>query len=302
MAVLEMAVVKLNTQDLWNFQARTRPTIHKTKRRHIPTETMSKSVLLSILMICVLGTSSSFGQQKKKVEHVKGEWVVSNDITPMQARENAINQAKIEALRLAGVPEFISESNLQYHSEKPEIMKELFESLATVSISGEVSEFRIVKEVKELNEYGNIVYDVWIDAMVVIHQSAKDQGFNMEVRGVREGYSSPDQLTFEVTPWKEGYLTAFILGETESSQLYPNNSERQEKLTALTAYSFPRSKAVEYEVSTENPLEINYLILLYSKQEIPFMKEPTHQNILKFIAGIDPAQKSLKTYSFLIKK
>ena len=263
---------------------------------------MSKSLLLSLLMVCAVGASSSFGQQKKKVEHVKGEWVVSNDITPMQARENAINQAKIEALRQAGVPEFISESNLQYHSEKPEQMKELFESLASVAISGEVSEFSIVKEDKKLNEYGNIVYDVWIDATVVVHKSAKDEGFNMEVRGVRESYSSPDQLTFEVTPWKEGYLTAFILSEKESSQLFPNNSERQERLAAQTVYPFPRSKAVEYEVSTGNSVEINYLILLYSKQEIPFMKEPTHQNILKFIAGIDPAQKSLKSYSFLIKK
>lgn len=263
---------------------------------------MTKSILLSLLMVCTVGMSSTFGQQKKKVKHIKGEWVVSNDITPMQARENAINQAKIEALRQAGVPEFISESNLQYHSEKPEQMKELFESLASVAISGEVSEFSIVKEDKKLNEYGNIIYDVWIDATVVVHQSAKDDGFNLEVRGVRESYSSPDQLTFEVTPWKEGYLTAFILSEKESSQLFPNNSERQEKLAAQSVYPFPRSKAVEYEVSTVNSMEINYLVLLYSKQEIPFMKEPTHQNILKFIAGIDPAQKSLKSYSFLIKK
>jgi len=262
----------------------------------------SNSLLLSLLMICIAGITSTLGQQRKKVEQVKGEWVVSNDITPTQARENAINQAKIEALRLAGVPEIISESNVKYHSEKPEQMKELFESLATVAISGEISEFSIVKETKKLNEFGNIVYDVWIDATVVVHQSAKDQGFNMEVRGVREGYSSPDQLTFEVTPWKEGYLTAFILGEKESSQLYPNNSESQEKLSAQTVYTFPRSKAVEYEISTENSMEINYLVLLYSKQEIPFMKEPTQQNILKFIAGIDPAQKSLKSYSFLIKK
>ena len=263
---------------------------------------MTNSLLLSLLIACVLGTSSAFGQPKKRVENVKGEWVVSNDITPMQARDNAINQAKIAALRLAGVPEIISESNLMYHSEKPEQMKELFESLASVAISGEVSEFSIVKEDKKLNEYGAIMYDVWIDASVVVHHSAKDQGFNMEVTGVREGYSSPDQLKFEVTPWKEGYLTAFILSDKESSQLFPNNSERQEKLAAQTVYTFPRSKAVEYEVSTENSVEINYLLLLYSKQEIPFMKELTHQNILKFIAGIDPAQKSLKTYSFLIKK
>jgi hypothetical protein len=258
----------------------------------------------SILLLLLIGIAPAFcfAQQKKKVEHVKGEWVVSNDITPMQARESAIQQAKIEALRQAGVPEIISESNLKYYSEEPDRMKELFESLASTAISGEVSEFKIVKEEKKLNEYGNIIYDVWLDATVVIYQGVKDQGFNMEVKGIRESYASPEPLTFDVTPWKEGYLTAFILSESESSQLYPNDSERQDKLVAQTPYHFPRLKAVEYEVSTENSAEINYIVLLYTKQEVPFMKEPTQQNILKFIASIDPGQKSLKSYAFLIKK
>ena len=262
----------------------------------------TSSTLLSVLLMAILVPAIAFGQAKKKVEHVKGQWVVSNDITLLQARENALQQAKVEALRQAGVPEIISESNLKYHSEKPDQMKELFESLASVAISGEVSAYTIVKEEKKLNEYNNIVYDVWIDATVVVHQGVKDHGFSMEVKGVRDRYSSPDQLTFDIAPWKEGYLTAFILSEKESAQLFPNETERQEKLAAQTKYHFPRSTAVEYEVTSESPLEVNYLLLLYTKQEIPFMKEPTQENILKFIAGIDPSQKSLKSYSFLIQK
>jgi hypothetical protein len=261
-----------------------------------------RSIGRSLLIVCILWAIPALGQEAKKVESVKGVWIISNDITPIQARENAINQAKIEALRLAGVPELLSESTLSYHSEKPEQMKEIFESLASVSISGEVSEFKITKEEKKLNEYGNLEYDVWIDATILVHQTARDQGFNLEARGVHESYSSPDHLSFEVTPWKEGYLTAFILGEKECSQLFPNASERQEKLQAQQGYVFPRSSKVDYEVSTENPVEINYLVLLYTKDEIPYMQEPTGQNILKFIARIDPSRKCLKTYSLLIRK
>jgi hypothetical protein len=256
--------------------------------------------LTTLFLVTVAG--AAIGQHKKKLEHVKGEWIVSNDISLAQARENAINQAKLEALRQAGVPETIQESNLLFHSNDPDQLKQLFESLTSVTISGEIAEFNIVKENKSISESGTIRYDVWIDATVVVHKTARDQGFDMDVKGIQESYSSPEALTFTVKPWKEGYLTVFIIGEKESAQLFPSSAEHQQKLEAQKTYSFPLSRALEYEVSTENSIEINYLCLLYTKEEIPFVKDPTAPNILKFIAGIDPAQKCLKSYSLLIRK
>lgn len=258
----------------------------------------------TIWIICIYCSSalSTVAQQKNKVENIKGEWVVSNDITIIQARENALNEAKIEAIRQSGGPEFVSESNVMFRSEKKEQLKELFESLTATEVSGEISEFTIVKEGKRVNEFGNILYEVWINATVSIHKTAKDPGFNLDVKGVQESYSSPNNLTFEVRPLKEGYLTVFILSEKESGQLFPNNLERQEKLEAQKSYKFPKSKALEYEVSSESSVEINYLLLLFTKQEMPFMKEQTRENILRFIAGITPSEKCLKTYSLLIKK
>jgi hypothetical protein len=255
-----------------------------------------------IASIFLLVASAVTAQQTKKLESVKGEWVVSNDITIIQARENAINEAKVEALRLAGVPEFVSESNLTYKSEKQIELKELHQSLTTVDVSGEISEFKVVNEEKKINEFGNLLYEVWIDATVTIHQTTKDPGFNIEVKGIHDSYSSPDKLVFEIKPWKEGYLTVFILSENESGLLFPNRLEKQMKLEAQKTYSFPKSKALDYEVTTETGVEVNYLLLLYTKSEIPFLMEETSENILKFIAKIDPSEKCLKSYSLLIKK
>lgn len=258
----------------------------------------------TIWIICIwcLSALTTIAQQRSKVENIKGEWVVSNDITIIQARENALNEAKIEAIRQSGGSEFVSESNVMFRSEKKEQVKELFESLTTTEVSGEISEFTVVKEEKRVNEFGNILYEVWINATVSIHKTPRDPGFNMDVKGVQESYASPNNLTFEVRPWKEGFLTAFILSEKESGQLFPNNLERQEKLEAQKSYKFPKSKALDYEVSSESSVEINYLLLLFTKQEIPFVKEQTRENILRFIAGITPSEKCLKTYSLLIKK
>ncbi len=255
-------------------------------------------IIITLLFVAIV----SNGQETRRLESIKGEWVISNDITPVQARENAINQAKVEALRKAGVPEYVAESNVLYKSENQMQLKEIFESLTTVDVSGEISAFSVVKEEKRVNEFGNVLYEVWIDATVSIHKNTKDPGFNMEVKGVRESYLSPDKLTFEIKPWKDGFLTIFILSEKESGVIFPNKLERQEKLEGSVTYKFPKSKALDYEVTSENQVEVNYLLLLYTKQEIPFVADQTPENILRFIAKIDPAEKCLKSYSFLIKK
>lgn len=253
------------------------------------------------LPICLLVAFNSMSQKKHKVKAVKGEWVVSNDITIPQAREKAIVEAKLEALRQAGVPELISESSLSYVSEGENGMKDLFESITNANIFGEISDFKIVKEEKKINDVGNIIYDVWIDATVVIHKELKDPGFGCDVKGIKSSYASPDALSFSITPSKDCYLRIFIVSENEGTQLYPSKFEPQAILNAEKQIQFPR-KGFQYEISTEKKTEINYLILLLTKQDIPFKEKETPENILRFISSINPSQKTLKTFSLFIKK
>lgn len=239
--------------------------------------------------------------QKKKLENVKGEWVVSSDITLAQARENALNQAKIEALRQAGVPEYVYSSNILFRKEELNDNQDVFQSLTSVDISGEIMEYSISKEDKTVNSNNEILVQTWINATVIIHKHDKDPGFKVDVTGIRENYLSSEALTFTVKPWKEGYLTMFIMSEKECSKLYPNDYEPQELLKEKIEYAFPKSKLIDYEFFTNQKIEINYLLLLYTKQEIPFMANEDNNNILKFIAQINPSEKYLLTYSITIK-
>jgi len=259
-----------------------------------------KSAFITIVVsLCV---SWCFAQDTKKVENIKGEWIISNDITPVQAREKAIDQAKAEALRQAGVPEYVTESNLSYKTEKNNSLKDIHNSLTSIDVSGEISEFKIFKEEKRKNEFGNLTYEVWINATVTLHKTSKDPGFDINVNGIRESYRSPEELAFEIMPSKEGFLNIFILSDDESLHLYPNKFEKQEKFEGGKSYKFPRSRALDYEVSSEESMEVNYVILLYTKGEIPFLEKETSENILQFIARIDPSQKCLKSYSILIRQ
>ena len=258
--------------------------------------------IASVVSVVSLCASCCFAQETKSVEGIKGEWIISNDITPIQARANAIDQAKAEALRNAGVAEHIAESSLLYKTEKDNKLEDIHKSMTTVDVSGEISGFQITKEEKKLNEFGNLMYEVWINASVILHKTSKDPGFNLDVKGIHDSYRSPEELIFEIKPSKEGFLNIFILGDDESLLLYPSKFEKPEKFERGETYKFPRSRALDYEVSSEEGMEVNYLILLYTKSEIPFLEEATSENILKFIATIDPAQKCIKTYSIAIRQ
>lgn len=265
-------------------------------------EILIKAKSAGMAIVVVLGASFGFAQDTRTVENVKGEWIISNDITPLQAREKAISQAKAEALRRAGVAEYIAESNLNYKTEIDSKLKDIHESWTSIDVSGEVSEFQVVEEKKRINEFGNLTYEVWINATIIRHQTSKDPGFNLDVKGIHESYRSPQELVFEIMPWKEGFLNIFILGDEESTHLYPNKFEKQEKFEGGKSYKFPRSTALDYEVSSQDSLEVNYLVLLYTKAEVPFLEEETAEKILQFIARIDPSQKCLKSYSILIRQ
>jgi hypothetical protein len=263
-------------------------------------EILTRVKIAYIALVVGVTAPGCFAQEAKSVENIKGEWVISNDITPALAREKAIDQAKAEALRQAGVPEYIAESNLSYKTERNNTLEDINKSLTSIDVSGEISAFKVVKEEKRKNEFGNLLYEVWINATVMVHKTSKDPGFSLDVSGIRDSYRSPEDLVFDIVPSKEGFLQVFILGDNESTHLYPNKIEKREKLEGGKTYRFPRSQALDYEVSSKG-MEINYVVLLYTKTEVPFLGEETSENILRFIAEIDPSQKCLKSYSILIR-
>src|SRR5688572_17412568 len=91
-------------------------------------EVLIKVKFASIPVVVFLSASCCFGQETKTVENIKGEWIISNDITPLQAREKALSQAKAEALRQAGVAEYVNASDLTYKTETNNKLKDIHES------------------------------------------------------------------------------------------------------------------------------------------------------------------------------
>lgn len=261
-----------------------------------------RTILFALFLFGSLYSPECMGQRTKKVKEIKGEWIISKDITPQEANAFALQEAKTNALRAAGVPEFVAQSDLQFLAETKGDVQEAFNSLTTVDVSGEIKRYEIVREESGLNDLGQFRIQVWIDAEVVIHKAKKDPGLDLSIKGIRESYYSPENISFEVTPTKDGYLSIFMMDGTDAALIYPNIYEKQERLKASETISFPRSAALDYEVSTDQGIEVNYLLLLYTKSEVPYIKEQTTENILSFIAAISPSEKTLKTFSFVVKE
>ena len=66
-------------------------------------EILMKAKITTIALVVSLHAAVCFAQESKRVESIKGEWVISNDITPVQARAKAIDEAKAELSRQAGM-------------------------------------------------------------------------------------------------------------------------------------------------------------------------------------------------------
>ena len=69
------------------------------------------------LLLCL---AFIFSQASKeiKVQKVIGEAFIEKDISPNQGRKIALNEAKIEALRQAGIGESVSSQNLVFTSSR----------------------------------------------------------------------------------------------------------------------------------------------------------------------------------------
>jgi len=61
-------------------------------------------IIKNILALLLFFTSVSLQANKEiKVEHIIGKAFVENDVSPNKARKEALNNAKIEALKKAGI-------------------------------------------------------------------------------------------------------------------------------------------------------------------------------------------------------
>ena len=262
---------------------------------------MASKFIMTVL--CLFVAQHLFSQD---IKGVVGRWAIVN-ITPEQARELAIEEAKKEALRRAGVTERIRATDVLSTLETNNRSNQLFSSFSSIELNGAVTQFEVVKDEREINSLDGQLYAVvTIDATVKKYETAPDPEFKFNVSGLKSlGYVNGENIVFSVHPNKEGYLKIFLFENSQTAaQVFPNQFETNRLFRAKETVNFPTIVGIDYraEKSTTDRLEQNWLLLVYTKKDIPFYGETNFQTVLNWVNTIELNEREVIIESILISE
>ncbi len=267
---------------------------------------------ISLFILCLL--FSSIHAQKQVRVHANGI-SVSRDKTPKEALEEALADAKKNALLKAGVSEKLVVSNLLYVSGNEMDIEKYFHGISNTELTANILIDSIHDEKNEFDQYGNMIISVEIEAVVYAYEKPKDPAFFFDISGLKEVYYENENIAFSFKPSWNGYLTIFAFNENESFVLYPFENEEYRYLSdekerlfvKEVMVSFPINEAYDpgYSIEMNDPLrdEASLLLFVYTKKRVPWIDEQISlESVRSWIYQIPMDQREVVYRNVLLKK
>ena len=253
--------------------------------------------LAGILIFCV-----PFLVFSQNVRVNSGNICINDNLSYEETKTIVLNDLKSEALRKAGVKEYISEFSTLNISEKNNQFKDIFYSNFLSTISGAVTNIDITKEIRGYDNTLKCSYiNLEIVAKVKKYKSKTDPKFKAKIEGIKSSYKSEENLVFDVIPFKSAYINIFYVGEYESAILFPYKKNQNTFLEKDGIRTFN-----EFIASSENEHELGRLIIILTKDYYPFELSERDEfglytktnidDIMNWILSIEPVNR--KEYYF----
>jgi hypothetical protein len=265
-----------------------------------------KIIILSLLLIILFSINYCYalpgkGLKETKIEGVLGQ-ATGNEASSLEdVKKKAIHNAKIEALKLAGIEEEISSFQQLSKYETENEYNEFYSFEILSNIKGVIKDVEVVYENMAINEFGFIEVWVEINAVIVEHKSKRDLHFDFWTDGFKSYYTDKEKLKFSIKPTKNAYLKVFVFSENDMIQLYPNSYESSILLQANRQYFFPY-RNIDYQIESDEDMGINHVLLVLLKEDIPFTKETTKKNVYNWIMTLPLDIYQIKTIDFRVIK
>jgi hypothetical protein len=260
------------------------------------------------ITLVVLAFAMPLRLASQEVRGAAGRWVIAN-ISPEQAREKALEEAKKEALKMAGIEEHIKDTRTLAVLDANDRNTQVFNAFSSIELRGAVTDYTIVKDdVEKSSLDGKLYAVVVIDATVKKYHTTADPEFKIAVSGLRpNGYRNGDPITFAVMPNKAGFLKIFLFDYADGTTLlFPNSYEPNRMLAAKKAATFPvNADILDYIATKENAdtdTESNVLLFVYTKTDIPFYGDITYPRILGWVNAMEPDVREVVVRQTLITK
>lgn len=228
---------------------------------------------ITFLIISLIFSTSVFSQEIH-ISGAKGRKLIVGNITEDEAKKQALAEAKLNALKMAGGSEHIQAYDMLYKSEIGNKYDEVFMSDVFSEIRGGVKQCNIISSEKGMDEQKNFFVEVTIDADIILYSADPDPAFMVNIDGIKQGYQNGEKLKYTVTPTMDCYLNIFNIYENNASVIFPNEYEKTSIFRANEKIDFPRSILLDgyiLEKSTKDP-EKNKLLFVFTKDKIPYIK------------------------------
>jgi len=260
---------------------------------------LSSFILFIIILLFFQPVNADNNVKEIRLTGVKGSATGATTESIEQVTHRAINEAKILALKQAGIEENIASFTDYFQLEDKGKYEDMFASDFLTDIRGAVKDVDVVDTKKSFDEFGNLKIDVFINCTVVKYLTEKDLAFDAWIEGVGMYYQNETNLIFKIKPSKDAFVKIFLLSETEAFQLFPNKFENSYLLKANTEYKFP-SETMDYTLETNKKSEPHRMIIVLMKEDVPYTSEVEYKQIIDWIFSIPPHMRVIKSYGFSV--
>lgn len=268
-----------------------------------------KIVNNSFFFFLILIANNIFAQKNViSVYGVQGSAYINERITPKEAIQEAINDAKKNALRKAGIGEYIKSSQLLIStSVDNNKTSDFINSEMQSQLEGEILSFVVLDTISKLEEK-QFQYIVTIDAKIIKHQVKPDPNFNINILGVKNVYANNENLNFSIISTTDCYLNLFSWTEEEVGLVYPNTDESQLIIKAGDNYLFPTGRKNNYVMTIENKtVEKSNLVFVFTKKPMKYIQFNSNgvskpETVISWINSIPLDKKKVINMPILIQK
>ena len=264
---------------------------------------MTKQFFIIVLVFLMVGSLSAQRERTATVT-ATGSYVGGKYETFAEGQARALQEAKKQALREAGVAENISSTAIVVMGGTGNDFREISSELSRIELEGRVR----VKEQSDASPVftkdGLVKYATTIRAEVVLEETEEDLNFRFKTDGLQNTYLSGETMTFTVTPTADCYLRVFLLGKHPNSnaQIYPLEGVFKDvRMKAGETVSFPPTdrkflydKPFEYTVEMEKEndnLEQDVLLIVALKKSYPFTETVSYESVIRWLSKIKRNEK-----------
>lgn len=243
----------------------------------------------------------AFGQRDTLVTKIRGEAYVSEHITPAEAKQKAMDDARMKALRAAGVPEQVKSFKDVYLAKSDSIRtKQMFYNI-NIETGAKILNVDTLSEAYDNS--GPILKAVAIINARIRLEEAKqaDPNFTAQIVGINKRYFANEALRFKIKPSIDTYMNIFYLANNEAGHIYPfGEVEPQILLKSAKEYAIPQSIDLDYKLLIDTPKELHRLLIVLTKEKRQYFGENNGDEILQWIYDIPIEERRVYEYNFEI--